>query len=162
MEIRPKTERSSSVDGPTIFWLAGPPPQPGKPFHIFDPEGVEIVPPGGWGGWQTWLNARLGPLGVSLSSPECLAQIYLAIQHCLLCAQRPGHWIGVFEPDHPPLWGGPPLVPSKQRMFVYGICRRCWNLWPRKRLAQKVEEKILLGSQEGATLHSKPPAIAVR
>jgi hypothetical protein len=163
MEIRPKTERSSSVDGATVFWLPGhPPPLGEESFHLVDQDGAEIIPSGGWAVWEARLNATLKPLGLCISDPEHLVQIYLVLQHCLLCKQRPGHWIGVFEPDHPALWGGPPLVPGKQRLFVYGICRRCWRRWPRKRLAQKVEEKILLGSQEGATLHSKLPAIAVR
>jgi hypothetical protein len=77
----------------------------------------------------------------------------LLIERCFLCEQRPVHWIGVFVPDYPELWPGPPVVSDKQRMFAYGICRRCWGLWLHKQMAQRVEQKILRTLPTEATQH---------
>jgi hypothetical protein len=140
------TERTEPT---RIFWLSGHPPQPGEAFHVLGPDGQEILPAGGWESWREYIASILHPLGMSATDPDRLVQMYVNTRQCVLCKTRPGYWLGLFVPETPLLWPGPPLRPGKHRTFIYGLCRHCRRVWPKKTLAQRVETTILQRGWDG-------------
>ena|SRR2546425_9226703 len=137
----------------SILWLKGRPPEPGEEFHVLDRDGVEIVPPDGWDAWRVSLNRILSQMGMECHDPERVVLAYANTRECFVCERRAACRIGLFCPDHPALWPGPPLVPGKQRAFIYGVCRSCFFLFPKKQLTRRVEGKILQRTQAEETVH---------
>ena len=49
-------------------------------------------------------------------------QLLLQPRPCLLCGAFPPAYQGIFIPDKPEFWGGPP---GKVRLLGYALCARC-------------------------------------
>ena len=56
-----------------------------------------------------------------------LAEIAAQLPGCLLC-DGVVDVVGIFLPEHPHLWPGPPQVPGKLRVLFYGLCNRCMDI----------------------------------
>src|SRR5262245_40820041 len=104
--------------GSTIVWFAGHPPANIADVHVFDPDGSEIVPPQGWVRWAASFTSESG---LRSSNVEVYVKAYLATRACLLCQRPHPRWFGVFIPDEPRLWPGPPPIPGKVRSFCYAV-----------------------------------------
>ena len=56
-----------------------------------------------------------------------LHEIAAQLPGCLLC-DGGVDVVGVFLPERPELWPGPPRVPGKLRVLYYGLCQRCLHI----------------------------------
>ena len=56
-----------------------------------------------------------------------LAEVAAQLPHCWICA-GPAEVVGIFFPDDPDLWAGPPVAPGKRRALAYGLCNQCMEI----------------------------------
>ena len=73
-----------------------------------------------------------------------LAEVAAQLPGCWLCG-GPAEVVGVFFPDQPDLWPGPPPLPGKRRALAYGLCRRCRDI-PEPERNARVEALLKAGA----------------
>ena len=66
---------------------------------------------------RSWKHRRI-------RRPSDLVEVAAQLPYCWICAGL-AEVVGIFVPDQPDLWPGPPLVPGKHRALASGLCNRC-------------------------------------